>query len=209
MYQHDFILIDQSGSMSGKWVEALSSVNVYVRKLAEQDINTGVTVALFDSGYAGQMKFKVVRDRITPKTFRQLSNEDGQPSGGTPLSDATVKIVQMAENGNYEKVSLVIVTDGEENSSTQYSVTEAKAALERCRSRDWAVTMLGADFQNDRQATQYGLSLNNAVFTKAGNFSDTFTTLGLKRGLYAATAVGSAAETTMAWTAEEKNEASK
>ena len=36
--QHDFILLDRSGSMSSMWDEAISSVNVYMKKLAEEKI---------------------------------------------------------------------------------------------------------------------------------------------------------------------------
>src|SRR4051812_20917617 len=109
MYQHDFILVDQSGSMGHRWVEALSSINTYVAKLAEQNIDTGVTVVYFDSDHRGKLNFRVVRDRITPQTFKPLSNDDGRPAGGTPLSDATVKIVTRALAGNYDKVSMLIM----------------------------------------------------------------------------------------------------
>lgn len=40
--QHDFILLDRSGSMESLWVEALGSVNAYVTKLAEDKVDTGV-----------------------------------------------------------------------------------------------------------------------------------------------------------------------
>lgn len=63
--QHDFVLLDRSGSMEGPmWTEALNSVNAYVKKLAEDNVDTGVTLALFD----GNEPFLIVRDRITPQT---------------------------------------------------------------------------------------------------------------------------------------------
>lgn len=209
MYQHDFILLDKSGSMQGLWTESLSAINAYVKKLANDRVNTGVTVVVFDSGYRAELRFEVIRDRILPEAFKPISVEDARPDGGTPLSDASVKLVNLAERGNYDKVAIIIVTDGDENSSTQYSVADAKAALDRCRAKDWAVTFLGADFQNDRQATSYGNHSGNTAYIKAGNFESTFTTLGLKRGLYASAAVGTAAHDTMSWTQSEKDDAAK
>lgn len=206
MYQHDFILVDRSGSMGGSmWKEALSAVNAYVKNLAKDNVETGVTVAFFDSGFDGKLDFQVVRDRITPKTFRPLSDNDGVPRGGTPLSDAVGKVVALAEAATYDKVALIIMTDGHENSSREYSVEQAKAALDRCRGRDWVVTFLGANFQNDNQALQYGNHLGNTAFVAAGNLCDSMSTLGAKRGIYTSTAFGSAAAT-MSFTDDEKTD---
>lgn len=58
--QHDFILLDRSGSMSdpaGNWAEALSAVNAYVKKLADDKVDTGVTLATFDTDAAGKFDF--------------------------------------------------------------------------------------------------------------------------------------------------------
>lgn len=201
MYQHDFILLDRSGSMSGsRWTEALSSINAYVKKLAKENIDTGVTVAAFDTDHDGRLDFTILRDRITPKTFRRLSNEDVQPRGGTPLSDAVGKMVALAESATYDRVAIIVVTDGEENSSREYSVKQAKEALDRCRKREWVVTFLGADFKNDAQATSYGSIGGFAASAAGGNMSDAFETLGAKRGFYSST--GTASD--MGYTATEK-----
>jgi hypothetical protein len=210
VYQHDFILIDRSGSMQGLWEDALGGVNSYVKKLAKDKVDTGVTVIFFDSeGWGGSaMSFDVARDRITPETFKQLTNEDATPRGGTPLSDAVGRLVTMAEAGGYDKVSIIIMTDGHENASTEYSVADAKKALDRCRQRDWVVQFLGANFQNDAQAASYGNHMGNTAFTTVANLNRSFEILGGKRGLYSSGAIGASADS-MSWTAQEKAEVSK
>lgn len=201
MYQHDFILLDRSGSMEGsKWKEALSSINAYVKRLARDNVDTGVTVAAFDTGFDGRLDFNILRDRITPKTFRRLSNEDAVPRGGTPLSDAVGKIVALAEAATYDRVAIIVVTDGEENSSREYSVRQAKEALDRCRRREWVVTFLGSEFRNDAQATSYGSVGANSAFIAAGNMHDAFATLGAKRQVYTSTGAASS----MGYSATEK-----
>src|SRR4051812_39328646 len=97
--QHDFILLDRSGSMAGLWSEALSSINSYVKKLADDKIDTGVTLATFDG--EGGLTFDVIRDRIIPSTWKPVSDADATPRGMTPLNDATGKIVALANAGNY------------------------------------------------------------------------------------------------------------
>ena len=183
--QHDFILLDRSGSMSSLWDEALSSINSYVKKLADDKVDTGVTLATFD-GDGGVLKFDIIRDRIIPSTWHPVSSSDATPRGMTPLSDATGKIVNLAEAGNYDKVAIIIMTDGHENASKELTVAQAKAALDRCRAKNWQVIFLGTDFDNAQQAASYG----NAAFA---------TTSVAKRNLRAATA--SMAQSRMAYAA--------
>lgn len=163
--QHDFILLDRSGSMSSLWGEALSSVNSYVKNLADQNVDTGVTVAIFDQD-EGRTKFEVIRNRITPQTFKPLSPEGDKifPRGMTPLNDAVGQIVRLANAGpgislpGYDKVAIIIMTDGQENASVEYSVAAAKSLLDQCRAKGWQVIFLGANFDNASQASSYGNS---------------------------------------------------
>lgn len=153
--QHDFILLDRSGSMQSLWTEALSSVNAYVKKLADDRVDTGVTLATFDTDNGG-FDFTIIRDRIIPSTWHPVTERDATPRGMTPLNDATGRIVSLAESGNYDKVAIIIMTDGLENASREVTVQQAKAALDRCRAKNWQVIFLGANFDNATQAASYG-----------------------------------------------------
>lgn len=189
MLQHDFILLDRSGSMSGQWIEALGAINAYVKKLADDKVDTGVTLCTFDSGNG--MQFDVIRDRITPTTWRPVSDKDAEPRGMTPLNDATAKIVAMAEAGNYDKLALIIMTDGMENSSTEYRGSEGtarvKALLDKCRSKNWQVIFLGANFDNAQQAASYGNSARSTIQSSTANLSNTMSNMGGMRASYGAT----------------------
>ena len=155
--QHDFILLDRSSSMAGRWSEALGSVNAYVKQLADDKVDTGVTLVAFDQ-HLGACSFDVLRDRITPSTWKPVGNADAQPRGGTPLNDATGRLIALANAGvpgsgqQYDKVAIIIMTDGEENSSKEFTLTQIKALLDQCRAKNWQVIFLGADFDNARQA---------------------------------------------------------
>lgn len=200
--QHDFILLDRSGSMSGTlWVEALNSVNSYVKRLAEEKVDTGVTLAVFDtSSTDGSLAFEIIRDRIVPSTWKEVTAAEVTPRNSTPLNDATAKIISLAEAGNYEKVVIVIMTDGQENASREYTVAQIKDRLEGCRKKQWVVIFLGANFDNASQATNYGNAGGNTAMVSTFNLCASGTMLGSKRAAYGASGVASS----MSFTNEEK-----
>lgn len=216
--QHDFILLDRSGSMAGTmWTEALNGINAYVQKLAADNIDTGVTLVVFD----GDEPFKVIRDRITPKTWKTVTNEDAMPRGMTPLNDGAMKLLDLAEQGfpgggPYEKCAIVIVTDGAENASQEFSINsggveKVKNRLDKCRAKGWVVQFLGANFDNQAQAMSYGTTRGSTISASAANFGSTMSSLASKRGAYStldlATSGAAAATRSMDWTEEEKTKA--
>lgn len=181
--QHDFILLDRSGSMGALWKEAVSSVNSYVKKLAADKVDTGVTLAVFDTDHNG-VAFNVIRDRIIPSTWRDVEEDEAPPRGLTPLNDAVGKMVALAKAGNYDKVAIIIMTDGQENASKEFSTAQAKALLDECRAKNWQVIFLGADFDNTTQAQFYGNSVRATATMSAGNFAMGTTMLSAKRASY-------------------------
>ncbi len=186
--QHDFILLDRSGSMQVLWSEALNSVNAYVKKLADDKVDTGVTLATFDKD-GDQFKFEVVRDRIIPSTWKPVSSEDATPRGMTPLNDAIGRIVALAKAGNngtaYDKLALIIMTDGLENASREYTHAAAKALLDVCRAKNWQVIFLGADFDNAAQAASYGNVASATIAASAANLPAAMTAAAGMRASYA------------------------
>lgn len=200
--QHDFILLDRSGSMTTLWKEAIGSINGYVKKLAEEKVDTGVTLVTFDLAGPG-MSFDILRDRITPATWRDVDIKESEPRGSTPLNDATAKIVHMAKAGNYDKVAIIVMTDGHENSSREYTVQQVKQLLDTCRAKGWQVIFLGANFDNAQQAASYGTAAGQTISASAANLAGTMSNMATARSSYAST--GQAME----FTDDEKKKAAK
>jgi hypothetical protein len=190
--QHDFILLDRSGSMAeaGKWPETLNAINAYVKKLADEKVDTGVTLAVFDQD-GGKLDYKVVRDRITPPTWKPVTIEDATPRGWTPLNDAIGRLVSQAEAGfngtQYSRVAIIIMTDGMENASKELTVAQAKALLEKCRAKGWQVIFLGADYDNAVQAASYGNSMAATADSSIRNLSQTMDATASLRSSYGIT----------------------
>jgi hypothetical protein len=206
--QHDFILLDRSGSMESRWDEAVNAVNSYVAKLAEDKVDTGVTLVAFDNGTDGRLDFHVMRDRIIPSTWRKVSRTEVTPRNGTPLNDATARIISLAEAGGYDKLALIIMTDGQENASKEFpgylGTRQIRAMLDRCREKNWQVIFLGANFDNAEQAASYGNLRGQTMSASAGTMGQHVNSIARKRADY-----GSGAAATMDWMEEEKAELNK
>ena len=186
--QHDFILLDRSGSMEALWIEALNSVNGYVKKLAQDKVDTGVTLATFDKD-GDQFMFEVIRDRIIPSTWKPVSNEDASPRGMTPLNDAIGRIVALAKSGingvQYDKLALIVMTDGLENASREFTHPMAKALLDDCRTRNWQVIFLSADFDNAAQGASYGNVASQTVAASSAHLGAAMDATARKRAEHA------------------------
>lgn len=186
MAQHDFILLDRSGSMEPRWREAVSSINDYVATLKQEEVATSVTVATFRSS-VGQLDFEVLREDIQPSDWHDLPYSITAPMGGTPLNDAIGELVALAKQGEYEKVALIIMTDGEELDSRRLTRQQAKDLLDECRNRGWQVLFLGADFDVNEQARSYGTDRFQARSVSATDLGAAMCSTAMLRAAYATT----------------------
>ena len=184
-----YILLDRSGSMGGaRWENAIGSINTYVESLRKQEgIDAKVTVAAFDSHGGGtrgfvnavggmQMlplekidpnTFTVIREAASLNEFKMLEINELSPRGGTPLYDSTAKLINMAEKEGNEKTVIIIMTDGEENSSREYTLQAIRDRIGSCQKRGWEVLFLGAEFNVETMARDYGIGMDKVVSTRS------------------------------------------
>jgi hypothetical protein len=198
---HSYILLDRTGSMEPIWTEALSSVNAYADGLAALDggprIDADITLAVFDA--QDGLQFDVLRKGVDAGDWNDVTTREVNPRGMTPLYDAIGRIVALAEKDKPEKAVLVIMTDGEENSSTEMSKIAAKAALDRVRAKGWEVVFLGAEFSNFDDAEGVGQSTSRNMAVSKDQLSDSMNRLAGKSKAYA-----SGAAPSVEWNAEDR-----
>jgi len=157
-----YILLDRTGSMAPIWDEAVSSVNAYVKELGKDGAPDRVTLAVFDAFDSG-MQFDVLRDRVKIDEWKPVGAEEVLPRGMTPLLDALVRLIAMAEEAGNPKTAIVVMTDGYENASREVSWKAAKAAIDRAVARKWQVNFLGANFDGIAQAESVGVSRERSM----------------------------------------------
>lgn len=200
-----YVLLDRTGSMYNIWDEALASVNAFAESVGKDapddtsgvDIKTSVTLAVFD--HHNGFQFDVLRDKVEPKDWTKVTNDEASPRGMTPLYDAIGRIIARAESDNPDRAVIVIMTDGLENASREVTKQGAKAALDRAQARGWEVVFLGAEFASFSDADAVGVSSSRQMAIGQGRMQESMDMLGQKARSY-----GKGAAPSMEFTPEER-----
>jgi hypothetical protein len=165
-----YILLDRSGSMESLWKEALGSINGYVKELPK---DANIFMAVFDSN-----GYDVIRN-TTAGDWKSLSNDDAMPRGGTPLFDASSRMMLRILDDKPDKAVFVTMTDGEENQSQNFRQHHVKALVKNLEDRDYQVLFLGANFDKVGDvANQYGIKGSSWTNITPINLNTTMSTLG-------------------------------
>ncbi|MDI9476532.1 MAG: VWA domain-containing protein [Clostridiales bacterium] len=159
-------ILDRSGSMSGLEEDTIGGYNSMLEKQQKEEGEAIVTTVLFDHEY------EIIHDRINIREIMPITKREYFVRGSTALLDAigiTVnKIINSTRNTKKEyradKVMFVIITDGMENSSHEYSYEKVKAMIERQKERyKWEFVFLGANIDAISTAARFGIGENRAA----------------------------------------------
>jgi len=163
---YNLIIVDQSGSMFSIYDMALSSLNETIQTVRgvqkeNPQINQFISIAVFSG--EGTRGVKLVRDRVPITNVKDLTKEDYRPDGCTPLYDAIGSTVTSLKKNitKEDKVMVTIITDGYENSSTEYNAAGIRSIIEILRSEGWTFGFIGAN--QDAVLTAKELNINNAL----------------------------------------------
>ena len=177
-----YILLDRSGSMSSLWEEAIGSVNGYVSNLADPD--TLVSFSVFDSVSYDTLRECKAMDWIT------VSPVEASPRASTPLMDAAMRTIALAEAANVERTIIVIMTDGHENASQEVTNQQVRKKIAAIEAKGWEVVFLGANFSNVTDSSaSIGGSFNKTINFAKGNMLQGMADLSARSVAYAATGI--------------------
>lgn len=174
-----FMLLDRSGSMQTMWKEAIDGINGFVGKLPA---DSEILIAAFDTG-----GYDVVRDGKV-EGFDPVGYDEVSPRGGTPLLDSAGRMIWTMRDSKATRQMLVIITDGEENSSSKFSVTEIKNMVkELTTSENSDIVFLGANFDKIGDVAQntFGMHDNTRMMkTSALGFASGLAATGMNTSAY-------------------------
>ena len=143
----NLIVVDESGSMCVIEKQALAGLNETIQTVkkvqdAHPDMEQHITIMTFDSGHK-----RYIYDNVLAKDATMLSEKDYNPGGATPLYDAVgIAISRLnAITTDDDHVLVTIITDGEENCSTEYSLNMIKTLIEKLKKHNWTFSFIGTD----------------------------------------------------------------
>jgi len=158
-------VLDRSGSMSGLETDTIGGYNSMLKKQQVIEGECFITTVLFDNRY------ELLHDRIDIKAVDSITEKEYQVGGSTALLDAVGKTIHKIGNAQKhtaadyraEKVMFVIITDGEENASREFSAEKIKKMIEHQKSRyNWEFIFLGANIDAVETAANFGISPDRA-----------------------------------------------
>lgn len=166
------VCLDESSSMDvgGKRAAAVSAFNEYLK--TQQD-------AKLDECLMSVVKFNTkawVMDKMSPiAAIQPLDDVRYRPSGSTALNDAIIYVVKEIESGMKadDRVLIVVLTDGEENSSEASNEHVKKLIEEYTAKGNFTFVYLSADLNAFHAGAARGFAASNV-----GQYSNTSRGLG-------------------------------
>jgi uncharacterized protein YegL len=160
-----YVLLDRSGSMSPMVDDVVGGFNNLLAELTRDGSTATVTLVQFDSGDP----MNLVADAVPLAEMRPLDRETYVPRGGTPLLDATGRLInraadrarQRAEAGlPTEEVLFISITDGQENQSQEFTLETVRSLIDAYTTAGWQFVFMGAglDVYQDAQAMGYAVA---------------------------------------------------
>lgn len=164
-------IIDKSGSMESIKSDAIGGFNNLIESQKETEGQTNFTLALFDDEY------NLVYNGVPIKKVKKLTNTSYNPNGSTALYDAIgktlnevgVRLHNTKEEERPEKIIVAILTDGEENSSKEFTREKIFEMIQHQKEvYSWEFIFLAANQDAMTAASSISISATNTL-----NFSST------------------------------------
>lgn len=166
-------LLDRSGSMGGLEEDTIRGYNDFVEKQSRMDGEAIITTVLFDD------KYEVLWDGIDIKEAK-ITEKEYFVRGYTALLDAVGKTIievgarlsKTEEGDRPDKVIFVIITDGKENASREFTYEKVNALIKHQKDKyNWEFVFFGSNIDVEKEAENLGIPSKNTyryVATKAG-----------------------------------------
>lgn len=151
--------------MGGLETDTIGGYNSMLEKQKAVEGEGHITTVLFDNNY------ELLHDRIDIKAVSSITEKEYAVGGSTALLDAIGRTIHKignaqkhtADDYRAEKIIFIIITDGEENSSREYSADKVKAQIERQKKKyGWEFIFLGANIDAVETAGRFGISADRA-----------------------------------------------
>ena len=154
------LVVDRSGSMAEVREDAEGGVNTFIAQQSKEPGEALLTLVQFDTDYEflhkGVPIQRVPKYELVPRGMTALLDAVGRA-----INETGERLAKMAECNRPGLVILVVMTDGQENSSKEFTQTQLKDMIQRQQKEyNWHFTFLGAN--QDAFAEAGGMGIHAA-----------------------------------------------
>lgn len=175
-------IIDRSGSMFSYVQNTIGGYNQFVEEQRKVDGKATITLVQFDD------KYQVDYSGVDINDAKLLDEKTYVPRGNTALFDAVGKTINTIgerlanteEDKRPGKVIVMIITDGEENSSTEFTQQQVSEMVKHQTDKySWTFVFLGGGNleAQKHQAIKLGVCAANAYGYNLHNVEDVYTSI--------------------------------
>lgn len=155
-------ILDRSGSMNSMLTETIEGFNTFISEQQKVKGKAKVTLVQFAHDY------EVMYSGVKLKNVPLLDTNTFKPCGMTALLDAIGKTLteqkaRIETEKWANKVIVVILTDGHENSSQEFSTDNVKRLTQVAQDEGWSFIYLGANQDAIVAAQKFGIDTNSAL----------------------------------------------
>lgn len=154
------VILDRSGSMQERKSDHEGGLRSFIEDQRKLPGEMKFTLVQFDTADPCEVKF----DRV-PLASVDTSKIELIPRGGTPLYDAIGKSVAHLRQTltPQDNVVVTIITDGEENASSEWTKRKVKALVDELEAANWKFLFLGASFEAFDEGESLGVQPGAAM----------------------------------------------
>lgn len=159
-------ILDRSGSMQPVTGDTIGGYNSFIEKQRQEKGQAEVTTVLFDD------KYEMIAEAVDIKKVPKLTSEVYYARGMTALLDAVGRTI-MSTVGHMEekgicparrRVLFLIMTDGQENNSREYTKDRVKSMVETAsKEYKWEFVFMGANIDSVAEAGAIGIKADRAM----------------------------------------------
>lgn len=174
------LVVDRSGSMQAIQADAEGGVNAFIEQQAREPGEAYLTLVQFDTEYEFVTRGVAIKE-VPPYRL--------QPRGSTALLDALGRAIQetgarlaaIPEASRPGLVVFVVMTDGEENSSREFTKAQIREKIEHQQTKyNWHFTFLGANQDAFAEAGGLGMAADVAANFQADKVLHAYAATGGK-----------------------------
>lgn len=180
---HIVVVLDRSGSMSTVYNETIDGFDEFINAQKGVDGDATVTLVQFDDKYEKVFssvpvnEVKSIKEFYSPRGMTALLDAIGKT-----VEDTKKKITKTSKVKRPDRVVVVVITDGYENNSKEYSSAKIRSLIKEQEKGNWEFMFIGANQDAVLTGTEYGFKAGSSVTYNTRKTSHTFKKMSEKVG---------------------------